>query len=357
MSTVASTSDALAVRLVAASELPAASARAQTLLDRCGPPQLSYHPDWPEVLSQGLRHQPCFLEAGDGQQTSGYLPLCFVRTQLFGRFLVSMPYLNYGGPVTDQPSCARSLVDAAVALADRLDVRYLELRSEVPIQHPKLTPHPSPKVHMRLPLPSTPAALWDRLSPKVRNQVRKGQKCGLSVLWGGVDRLDDFYDVFSRNMRDLGTPVFGRSLFRAILERFGERSELCVVRAGSQPVAAALLLHGRGVTEVPSASTLRAANPLCANMLLYWHLLERAIERGHDCFDFGRSTPGSPVQRFKTQWGAQPSDAHWFVYLRSGQVGDMRPDSPRNQRLIQVWKRLPLRLTRWLGPPIVRGIP
>ena len=108
------------------------------------------------------------------------------------------------------------------------------------------------KVHMRLELPATAGKLWDQLSGKVRNQVRKAQKGGFTIHWGCSDLLDDFYSVFSQNMRDLGTPAFGRRLFAAVLEQFPDRSELCVVRDGGRPVAASLLLHGWGTTEVPT---------------------------------------------------------------------------------------------------------
>jgi FemAB-related protein (PEP-CTERM system-associated) len=199
--------------------------------------------------------------------------------------------------------------------------------------------------------------LWDQLSAKVRNQVRKGQKGDFTVHWGGAELLDEFYDVFNQNMRDLGTPVFGRGLFGGVLRQFPDRSELCVVRDGARPVAAALLLHGWGVTEVPSASALREYNPACVNMLMYWHLLERAVGRGQEVFDFGRSSEDSPTYRFKKQWGAAACPAEWQYHLRRGTIGTMRPDNPKYQRLIGVWRRLPLWLTRRIGPRIVRGIP
>ena len=160
---------------------------------------------------------------------------------------------------------------------------------------------------MRLSLPGSAEELWGRFRPEVRNQVRKGEKHDLALAWGGEELLPDFYEVFSINMRDLGTPVFSRRLFRSILRRFPDRAELCVVRHGERPVAAALLVHGWGVTEVPSASALRQFNATSANMLMYWRLLERAIERGQAIFDFGRSSPDSGTFRFKKQWGAAPS--------------------------------------------------
>jgi len=148
-----------------------------------------------------------------------------------------------------------------------------------------------------------------------------------------------------------------RRFFRGILEQFPDRAELCVVRQGPRPVSAALLLHGWGVTEVPSASSLRACNPTCANMLMYFHLLARAVERGQDMFDFGRSTPQSGPYRFKKQWGAEPFGAEWQSYLRAGSLEETRPDNPRYRWRIRLWQRLPLWLAGLLGPWVVRGIP
>ncbi len=315
-------------------------------------------PAWPAILRDGLGHWPYWLMAHQGGQLAGCLPLALVSSRLFGRFLVSLPYLNSAGVLADDATVATSLVDRAVQLADELDVRYLELRHEVRIEHPALTSELTSKVHMRLPLPDSADALWHQLKAKVRNQVRKGQEPGFRVAWGGVDRLDDFYAVFSRNMRDLGTPVYGRRLFQAILQQLSERAELCVVSDGPRPIAAALLVHGDRSTEVPSASSLREYNSANANMLMYWQLLVGTIERGQQVFDFGRSTIDSGTFRFKRQWGAEPSPAVWQYYVRrGGGGGDMRPDNARYARRVRVWQRLPVWLTRLIGPPIVRGIP
>ncbi len=158
-------------------------------------------------------------------------------------------------------------------------------------------------------------------------------------------------------MRDLGTPVYGRELFRAALRQFPDHAEVCVARIERKPVAAGLLIHGRGTTEVPSASSLREYNSTCANMVLYWNLLLRAIERGQGTFNFGRSSPDSRTFKFKEQWGGKPEPAQWQFFLRNGDDSDLRHDHPGNQRAIEIWKRIPVVLTRWIGPAIVRGIP
>lgn len=332
-------------------------ARAKEFLGRRDGPDLAHDPAWMTIFRRGMGHQPIYLEARRGDQTAALLPLVFVRSLLFGKFLVSLPYLNQGGPLAEDDEAAARLIDEATAIAGEFDVRYLELRNLAETVHPRLTEKKTSKVLMWLDLPDDAEALWKGFKAEVRNQVRKAEKADLSVHWGTADLLDEFYAVFAQNMRDLGTPVFGRRFFAAILSELPGRAEICVVRLDSTPIAAALLLHGSGFTEVPSASSLRQHNKTCANMLLYHHLLLRALERGQRVFDFGRSSEDSGTYKFKKQWGARPHPSVWQYHVRSGSISDVRPDNPKYQRKIETWKRLPVWLTRLIGPSIVRGIP
>jgi FemAB-related protein (PEP-CTERM system-associated) len=312
---------------------------------------------WLAALGTGLRHEAYCIHADRDERIVGSLPLLFVRSALFGRFLVSLPYVSTAGVQCDSLDNSTRLIDRAVQLADELNVRYLELRHERPLDHPSLTHQRTDKVHMRLALPATADELWASLKAKVRNQIRKGDSSGLSLHWGTHDLLDDFYDVFSRNMRDLGTPVFAKGLFGAILSQFQSDAELCVVRQGKKPIAGAILIHGATRTQVPSASSLRRYNATNANMWMYWHLLRRAVERGQAEFDFGRSTEGGNTYRFKKQWGAEPHPSAWQYYVRRGTIGDLRPDNPKYRLVIEAWQRLPLLVTRLIGPAIIRGVP
>jgi serine/alanine adding enzyme len=322
-------------------------------------PRLAAHESgWSQALRDGLSHQSFDLTAHDGGgRVVGWLPLTLVKSLFFGKFLVSQPYLNSGGVWTAEASAAKALIDRAVALSDELQVKHLELRHEVRVEHDRLTKQRDDKVHMRLELPGNAEALMKSFKSKLRSQVKKSFENPFSVHWGRTELLSEFYFLFARNMRDLGTPVYSASLFESILGAFPGTSELCVVRLGSKPVAGALLLHNRGITEVPSASSLREFNATGANMWMYWQLLQRAIERGSETFDFGRSSLESGTFKFKEQWGAVPHPAVWQYYVRSGAPEDMRPTSPKRQRLIQAWQKLPVWVTRWVGPSIVRGIP
>jgi FemAB-related protein (PEP-CTERM system-associated) len=295
------------------------------------------------------------------------LPLLFVRSALFGKFLVSLPYLNTGGVCLGRDSkedcrSGRVLIDRAVALADELDVKHLELRHETRFDHPAFNYERTDKVHMRLALPSSAEQLLASFKSKLRSQVKKASENPFEVRFGGEELLDDFYKVFAHNMRDLGTPVYSKDLFRQTLRSFASsgavsRAELCVVRLNNRPASGALLVHHAGRTEIPSASALREYNPTNVNMWMYWQLLQRAIEMGSTEFDFGRSTVGAGTYKFKEQWGAKPSPAVWQYYVRKGDPADMRPDSQGKQRLVKIWQKLPVGLTKLVGPSIVRGIP
>ncbi|WP_425616579.1 FemAB family XrtA/PEP-CTERM system-associated protein [Anatilimnocola sp. NA78] len=312
---------------------------------------------WLSVLKQGLQQQPYCIQVHSAGKLVGFLPLVFVESAIFGRYLVSLSYVNSAGIVAETDAVASQLVDEAVKLAKRCNVRYLELRHEREITHPTLTEKNEAKVLMRLTLPSSTEELWNSFKSKLRSQIRAGEKNGFEVCWGREELLCDFYRVFSHNMRDLGTPVYSRRLFSEILATFAGDSELCVLKLGGSAVAAALLLHTDKTTEVPSASSLRQFNNTNANMVMYWNLLVRAVERGQRTFDFGRSTVESGTYRFKKQWGAEPSPSVWQYHLRQGTIRALRPDNSRFSLAIKMWQRLPVSLTQLIGPPIVRGIP
>jgi FemAB-related protein (PEP-CTERM system-associated) len=211
---------------------------------------------------------------------------------------------------------------------------------------------------MLLPLASGIDAQWKQLNPKVRNQIRKAGKSGLTVQVGGKDLLPTFYAMFARNMRDLGTPVYGRVFFESILEVFPLHTRIFVVKYRETPVAAGLSTIFRETMEVPWAGSLVEYRSMCPNMLLYWEAIQFGIQRRMKTFDFGRSTPGEGTYRFKAQWGAKAYPLVWEYWTKDG--GPLPNISPTNAKFslaIKLWKKLPLAVANLLGPTIVRAIP
>jgi FemAB-related protein (PEP-CTERM system-associated) len=206
-------------------------------------------------------------------------------------------------------------------------------------------------------LPESAETLHRQLPSKLRSQIKRPLREGAACVSGGRELLDEFYRVFARNMRDLGTPVYPKRFFSAILEQF-PHARLLVVRLANAPVASGMVIGHRDTLEIPWASSLRSANALGVNMLLYWEALSCACAQGYRRFDFGRSTPDSGTYRFKRQWGAQPLQLYWHYWLRNRtEPPRLNPSNPRYRLAVSAWQHLPLPLANVLGPLIVRYLP
>jgi serine/alanine adding enzyme len=314
---------------------------------------------WREVFERTFGHEACYLAAttdGASGKIAGILPIVGMKTMLFGRFGVSLPFVNYGGVVANDEAVARALLTEAVRLAEARRWKHLEIR-HLDQRFTDLEPKRH-KVGMYLQLAENETKQWEAIDRKVRNQVRKAQKSNFTTVVGGGELVGEFYEVFARNMRDLGTPVYSRRLFEDIARIFPQQVKLYVVRDKAQPIAASLTFAWRSMVEVPWASSLKEFRSQCPNMLLYWEMLRTAVNDGLQTFDFGRSTPDEGTFHFKRQWGAEPRPMCWEYWLPAGQsLPDQSPKNPKFAAAISLWQRLPLPVTTFLGPHVVRGIP
>ncbi|MFN3438995.1 MAG: FemAB family XrtA/PEP-CTERM system-associated protein [Acidovorax sp.] len=321
------------------------------------PQATSYHlSGWQTVLHKSFGHTSHHLVAKRAGHVVGALPLVQLNSALFGNFLVSLPFLNYGGVLAQDGEVHTKLLEQAVTVARDLACSHLELRETAPSA---TWPMRTDKVSMWLPLPATKEALWAQIGSKLRAQIKKGLGQGLTFDMGGVELLDDFYRVFSTNMRDLGTPVYAKRFFEIVLKEAPGQPELVLGRdAQGRPVAGALVLRHGARMEVPWASTLRRANGLNANMALYWTMLSHACEAGCSAFDFGRSTVDANTHRFKKQWGASAVPLYWHYWMADGTaIPQINPGNPKYRMAIAAWKRLPVVVANRLGPYISRTLP
>ncbi|HEY7650334.1 MAG TPA: FemAB family XrtA/PEP-CTERM system-associated protein [Methylomirabilota bacterium] len=309
---------------------------------------------WGPVITETYGHEVTFLAARDGDDVVGVLPLVLLRSRLFGRRLVSMPFLDYGGILAEPGSEAeRRLADAALALAREHDVQTVGLRQFHPCGLG--LPIVDDRVTMLLPL-TTEQAVWKALPSERRNRVRKGQKNGLVSVWGGSDLLDDFYRVLSVNMRDLGSPIHGRGFFSRLLDGLGPGARVLLVRdAQGRTVGAALCMFFRDTIMVPWVSSLRQAFALCPNFTLYWEVIRFGCAEGYRVLDLGRSFRNKGTYEFKRQWGAEPYPLPWvFIDVVEDAPPSVDRDAGRFSPLVAAWKWLPLPLANTLGP-WVRG--
>src|SRR5450759_2568606 len=108
---------------------------------------------WRTVIERVFGHECVYLAARDAAGALvGVLPLVRVRSVVFGHYLVSMPFVNCGGPLGTEVGI-RALADEAVALARFDKVKLLEMRSRVPLNIALPVSHR--KITVLLDLPST----------------------------------------------------------------------------------------------------------------------------------------------------------------------------------------------------------
>jgi FemAB-related protein (PEP-CTERM system-associated) len=312
------------------------------------------------------------------QELCGVLPLVHMRNWIFGNELVSMPFFDSGGVLVEDESAEAALLGESVCLAESLGVRHIELRHQSPLLGLSRyqtdadlgTRIPIPfgskhwylatakhKVRMLLSLPDSPDLLMKSFKAKLRSQIGKPIKEKLTARIGGGELINDFYSVFVTNMRDLGSPVHSIRMFIEVLGQFPSSARVVVVYKEKVPVASSVIVGFNKVLANPWASSLRQYSRLAPSMLLYWTMLEFACQNGYSVFDFGRSTPGDGTYRFKKQWEATPVPLFWYRLSRElDQSTGGRAEEAKMRKAVAYWRRLPVFVTRLLGPMIRKHI-
>ena len=312
--------------------------------------------EWRDVVRDVFQRDTTYLAACAGERIVGVLPLVRLKSPFFGDFLVSLPYFNYGGVLATSAEALDALLAEAGNVGRRLGVSHIELRHRANLA--SALPARTDKVTMLLGLPATVEEFSKSIGWKVRGQVKQGQKSGATGASGGAELLPDFYAVFAENMRDLGTPVYPRRFFERIVAAFPAETRVFVVRQGGVPVAGAFVIADGPTLEIPWASSLRRANSSNVNMLLYWNVLEWAVQQGFRTFDFGRCTVDSGTYVFKKKWGAAPEQLYWHYWLRDGgELPRLNHSNPKFEAAVALWQKLPLAVANRLGPLLIRNLP
>jgi FemAB-related protein (PEP-CTERM system-associated) len=321
-----------------------------------------HHSAWAETITQTFKHSTRIWAAFDSEnRIIGGIPLTFFNSMLFGKFAVSIPYVNYGGVLATHFNIAKKLMEFLPSICDKEKLSHIEIRT---MQADLAGNSSSKKASMILQLPQTSAALDTDLGSKVRAQYNKCEEFNPSIRFGKTELLKDFYSVFARNMRDLGTPVYTKNWFANILKNPRITSTIAIVYINSNPVSAGFLVGHNKMLEIPWASTVKEANQFNVNMWMYRKILDYAIEKEYLFFDFGRSTQDAGTYKFKKQWGSLAYTHYWYKILPGisavnnvSEAPELNPDNPKFKLMISLWRKLPVWVANIIGPHIIRNIP
>ena len=315
--------------------------------------ELFHRPNWTRGVERGVRQEGHYLVAEDeAGNIAGVLPLSRIRSPIFGSALVSAGFGVGGGIVAGARAAVEALAAASWSLAEEQNCPSVALRGGMLPDAWQRQEH----VYAGFvrDLPGDDESILRSIPRKQRAEVRRALGLGLEISTGRDPvSLDRHYRVYAESVRNLGTPVFPRSLFAEIVREWGEDCDLLIVSSGGKPVAAVLSLYFKEAVHPYWGGGTREARGLRANNLLYFELMRHAARRGCTRFDFGRSKVGSGAYHFKKSWGFAPRP---LVYATKGPRRELNPLNPKYRLPVAVWRRLPLAIANRVGPFLARGL-
>jgi FemAB-related protein (PEP-CTERM system-associated) len=334
------------------------------------------HPDgtffhqigWKELVEGSFHHQSEYLVAEapplpangapgpSAKQIVGIFPLFSIKSLLFGRSMVSVPFGTYGGILADNDEVEQALYARAVELTQAKELDYLEVRNE----GKRLAGLPTKDLYYNFKKEISPDndENLKAIPRKTRRMVRKGMSNGFDVAMDSLDLLDTFYELFALSYSNLGTPVFSKRYIRKTLEEFNGESSILIIFKDKKPLSGVLSFYFKDQVIPYYSGAHPDSREQAANDYMYWALMSHAAERGYRTFDFGRSKKGTGPFDFKRHWGFEPNLLPYQFYLNNvKEIPNISPANPKYRKQIEVWKKLPLWAAQIIGPAIVKYIP
>lgn len=311
---------------------------------------------WREIINEAYGMESVYLAASEGSRIRGLLPLVFVKSRFFNDILVSMPYLNDGGILANDREAELTLWAEARALMQRRNAASLELRHSRDMAldvSPRMD-----KVSMVLDLAGGRDQVWlKKLHCNVRNKIRKSQKMGVKVKEGS-EWLESFYKMHLIRMQELGSPAHSMDFFKCAAEKLGESLRVYAALRNGEVIGGKIVCYLKDTLYFLWLSSPKKYFQFAPATLLDWIAIEDGIRRGFRYCDFGRSSAGSSHHEFKAKWGATPVQLYWDRYSQTGNgCADGTYEGNLYRLFSLVWKHLPHKLVRWIGPKLRAGLP
>jgi len=325
---------------------------------------------WKDVIENTFHHKSYYLIAERNGNSSnsinstnpvnpivGILPLFSVKSFLFCKSLVSLPFAAYGGILADSQEVANQLFEKAKGITCSEGLEYLELRN----RDGGVEDLPSKELYVffRREIFEDLESNMIAIPRKSRRMVRQGEKAGLTHEFGHEELIPVFYEIFARSYHRLGSPVFSVKLFKNLLDEFKEQANILLVRAqDGRPVSTVLTFFYKDQVLPYYAGSLFEYRELAPNDYMYWQLMKYGCENGYKLFDFGRSKVNTGSYDFKRHWGFEPEPLPYQYFLnRINEIPNLSPANPKYQKKIEIWRKMPFWATQIIGPYIVKYIP
>lgn len=313
-------------------------------------------PRWLKAVEAGCGQPAHILIAEQDGLITGLLPLTEMHSSLFGRALTSSGFAVAGGILSDTEAATEALANASWSLAERLSCPEVELRGGALPEGWQI--RQGVYANFSKTLETDAETQLKSIKRRHRAEIRKSLKTNLTFEVGTTEHdRERHYRLYATSVRNLGTPVFPKALFDAVLNAFGDDADIATVSHKGEPVSTVLTLYFNGRAMVYWGGGTFAARALRSNEYLYFSMMNHARERGCHIFDFGRSKVGTGPYSWKKNWGFEPEPLIYAGKTADGaEPRDINPNSPKFKLQVALWRKLPLPIANRIGPWIAKGL-
>ena len=311
---------------------------------------------WKNVIEKTFSYRPLYLAYYHGKRITGILPLFFVKSIFGGKSLISTPFGVYGGVLADNSQAEQALITAAKEFALETNASYIEFRHQKPIDSSELYTNDQFYCTFIKNIGKTPEENMALLPRESRRLVRRAIKHGLEAHI--THEIREFYHIYACSVKNLGTPVFPRSLFENIMAERELKPEILLISHRGKRIAGVLSFYYKNTVLPYYGGSLPSKRFLSPNNYMYYALMNHASERGMTYFDFGRSKINTGAYHFKRHMGFEPSAlSYQYLLINATSLPNNNPLNPKYRLAIGIWRRLPLTMTKILGPKLVKQFP
>lgn len=315
---------------------------------------ICHHSAWGNVFHGTFGLESVLILHRSEGRIDGGVPLIIFDQPLTGKALVSMPFLNYGGILADTAEVREKIARGCRTVLEHFGGDYVEMRHIASGLGPLADRTRENRITYRLDVNRPAEDIFKTFRKQLRTRLRRTAEQNLTQ-YQGTERLDHFYHLFAAAMREHGTPVMPRRFFELILEHLSGHARMMIAYKDGRPVGGKLLLQFKGRTTMTWGCYPNRYKHLLANYYLTWELIQQSAQSPIRRLDFGRSEPGSSGHDYKSNWG--PTEVPIFVdYLATdpSKIPNLKPENVKFKLAIAIWKRLPLGMTKLIGPHLAR---
>lgn len=311
---------------------------------------------WGTLLNEVHGHMLVYL-----QEDNGVFPLACIKSLLFGKRLISLPFADYGGPCAEDEKTAEKLISQCEEMGQRLAVDFIEIRSPAPQYFQGLEAHGFVRrddyLTFLVRLDRGTDGLWKDIGDKTRNRVRKAEKSDIQIVHAAnKSDLRAFYLVYRKTMKRLGSPPQPYRYFERMWDLFyPDNMIMPLASRHGEYVAGGLIFLKSNQMHFGYSCSLSEYLPLAPNDLVWWHVIKWGSEHGFSCLDLGRTREVEDTVTFKKRWHGECVRMPYF-YKFLGKALDQRQEI-KYKKISQLWsKYMPESVANAIGPFIIKQI-